>query len=188
MLKTMLVPTGVAMVSMIQGDVPRTMSQFNAGSAFGQHSDALLGFAVNTLRDRTLAEDCVQETFLRAWRARGSFDSQLGSERTWLFAIARRVVADAAKARARLPRIADDRELEDTAAPETDLLGRLGLIEALARLSDDQRDVVVGVHILGRAYQELSEETGTPIGTLRTRAFYALRAMREMIDAGEEDA
>jgi len=44
------------------------------------------------------------------------------------------------------------------------------------------------VHILGRAYQELSEETGTPIGTLRTRAFYALRAMREMIDAGEEDA
>ncbi|WP_282858218.1 sigma factor [Pseudoclavibacter helvolus] len=47
----------------------------------------------------------MQETFLRAWRARDSFDPAKGAERIWLFAIARNVIADALRARERLPRV-----------------------------------------------------------------------------------
>ena len=50
-------------------------SDVDVAAAFAEHGSALLGFAVNSLRDRPLAEDCVQETFLRAWRARSSFDA-----------------------------------------------------------------------------------------------------------------
>lgn len=165
-----------------------TPPRFDAASAFGEHADALLGFAVNALRDRGLAEDCVQETFLRAWRARDSFDASRGGERGWLFAIARRVIIDAGRARAKLPRITGDDELAQQAAPHADPLQRLGLIEAMALLSDDQRHVVVAVHILGRSYQEVSDETGTPVATLRTRTFYALRALRETLASLEEQS
>ena len=144
--------------------------RFDAASAFGDHSSALLGFALNALHDRSLAEDCVQETFLRAWRSRERFDGDRASERTWLFAIARNVIADALRARSRLPRIGGDDELEARSATTTDPLERLRIAEGLARLSDAHREVILAVHVQGRTYQELSDATGVPVATWRARA------------------
>lgn len=159
---------------------------FDASRAFDLHGSALLGFAVNAMRDRPLAEDCVQETFLRAWRARDSFDPTRSSERTWLFAIARNVIADAFRSRGRMPRIGDEQELEQHPAAGADPLERLQIIEGLARLSDAHRHVIVAVHLEGRTYKELAETTGVPVATLRTRAFHALRALRGHLDGTED--
>lgn len=164
----------------------RDEPRFDAPRAFAEHGPALLGFAVNALRDRPLAEDCVQETFLRAWRARGRFDPSHGSERTWLFAIQRNVIADVLRARGRMPRIADDAGLEQHPADEPDPLERLGIVEGLARLSAAHRQVIVAVHVEGRTYQELADATGVPISTLRTRVFHALRALRAHLEGSEE--
>jgi len=68
---------------------------------------------VRTLGDRGLAEDAVQETFLRASHAADRFDPALGSLRTWLFAIARNVVIDIGRARAVRPRLADAAGVEE---------------------------------------------------------------------------
>src|SRR3954452_18969002 len=62
--------------------------------AYSAHASELYGFAVRSLGDAGLAEEAVQETFLRAWRAGERFDPQIGSLRTWLFAILRNVVID----------------------------------------------------------------------------------------------
>lgn len=159
---------------------------FDATRAFDDHAHALLGFAVNALRDRHLAEDCLQETFVRAWRARDRFDSDRATERTWLFAIARNVIADALRVRARMPRIGGDEELENIHADATDPLERLRIVEGLARLSVPHREVVVAVHLHGRTYQELSDATGVPVATWRTRAFHALRALRGYLEGTEE--
>src|SRR2546429_9895101 len=72
-------------------------------AAYAAHSGELYGFAVRSLGDRGLAEEAVQETFLRAWRAGDRFDPELGSLRTWLFAILRNVVIDLGRARAARP-------------------------------------------------------------------------------------
>jgi RNA polymerase sigma-70 factor (ECF subfamily) len=158
-----------------------TMSASTPGldvrAAFAEHGGALLGFAVNALQDRQLAEDCVQETFLRAWRARDSFDGERGSARTWLFAIERRVILDVHRARARTPRIVAEEEAPEQATREAD-----PLVEGLARLSDAHREAVVAVHLTGLSYQELSTATGVPVATLRTRVFHALRALRTHLD------
>ncbi|MFG6402194.1 sigma-70 family RNA polymerase sigma factor [Microbacterium sp. P04] len=159
---------------------------FDAARAFDDHGSALLGFAVNALRDRPLAEDCVQETFLRAWRSRDRFDHDRASERTWLFAIARNVITDALRARSRLPRIGNDDELEGRSAPANDPLDRLQIVEGLARLSDPHREVILAVHVEGRTYQELSDATGVPVATWRTRAYHALRSMRRYLEGTEE--
>ena len=76
-------------------------------SAYAAHGNELFRFARRSLADDQLAEDAVQETFVRGWRAADRFDERLGSLRTWLFAILRNVVIDLSRAEAsRPPRLA----------------------------------------------------------------------------------
>lgn len=158
---------------------------FDLESAYAEHGHALFGFAINALRDRGVAEDCVQETFLRAWRARERFDAERASLRTWLFVIARNVIVDQVRSRARQPRVAPDDDLELVADAQPDTIERLRLHEALAKLGEAQREAVVSIHLIGVSYAELSEATGVPVATLRTRTFYGLRALRDDLDDQE---
>ena len=85
-----------------------------------------------------------------------------------------------------MPRIGGDDGLEDLRAHTTDPLERLRIIEGLARLSAPHREVVIAIHVHGRTYQELSDATGVPVATWRTRAFHALRALRGYLEGTEE--
>src|SRR2546421_8362372 len=77
-------------------------------AVYAAHGPELYRFAMRSLGDRGLAEEAVQETFVRAWRASERFDPELGSLRTWLFAIARNVVIDMGRARAVRPQPAGE--------------------------------------------------------------------------------
>lgn len=161
-------------------------SEFDVRRAFHEHGNVLMGFAINALKDRHTAEDCVQETLVRAWRARDRYRSSRGSERTWLMSIARNVIIDNHRAQARRP-VQPYAELpEPTAAPGVDgsVTDRVTLMAGLAQLSPEHRHVVVAVHVQGMGYDELAQETGVPAGTLRSRMYYALRALRGIV--GEE--
>ena len=160
---------------------------FDLTAAYDAHGSSLFGFAFNALRDRGLAEDCVQETFLRAWRARERYDGDRASTRTWLFAIARNVIVDVQRSIQRMPRLVTDERLAETPAPDTDPLERLRMLEALGTLSDEHRQAVVAIHLTGTSYAELSAASGIPVGTLRSRAFYGLRALRDHLDDFPED-
>ena len=158
---------------------------FDVDEAYAEHARPLFAFAVNALGDRGAAEDVVQETFVRAWRARERYGRERGSVRTWLFAIARNVVVDAHRARARRPRLvpADGRP-EATAEPHDAVLDRLLVHEGLARLTVEHRQVLVAVQLAGATYAQLSEATGVPVATLRTRMYHGLRALRRELDDG----
>lgn len=160
---------------------------FDVRSAYAEHGASLVAYAAASLRDRALAEDCVQEVFVRAWRASDRHDPDRGSVRTWLYAIARNVVVDAARARARRPRTVDADAAPEPADPrdaQGAVVERMRLAEALSRLSPEQRQVVVEVHLNGRDYADVSQETGVPAATLRTRMFAALRALRKDLQSG----
>lgn len=166
--------------------VPET---FDIASAYDAHASAMLGFAVNVLRDRSLAEDCVQETFLRAWRARDGYDSTRGGLRTWLFAIERNVITDLRRSIGRLPAVVASRAPDDALVgrdTSADAVERMHVVEALALLSPEHRQVVVAVHIAGTTYAELAASTGVSAATLRTRAFYAMRNLRAHFESQED--
>jgi RNA polymerase sigma-70 factor (ECF subfamily) len=160
---------------------------FDVRSAYRAHGRELFGFALNACGDVGLAEECVQETFTRAWRAQEKFDADRGSLRTWLFAIVRNVVIDQLRARARRPVRLVDTALEREADPAS-AQGRIDdhvtLVWALAQLSEEHRRVVVAVRLEGLTYEDLSQRDGTPVATLRTRMYHALRGLRAIL--GEE--
>ncbi|MFG1790996.1 sigma-70 family RNA polymerase sigma factor [Nocardia sp. NPDC049149] len=143
--------------------------------------------AVRALGDSGLAEQAVQESLLRAWRSCAFFDDNKGSVRTWLMAILRNVIIDMARARAARPGDTGWDEVETLsdiryAHPDfTDgLIDGLLVAELLARLPESQREAVVEVILRDRAYQEVADEIGVPVGTVKTRVHYALRSLRKL--------
>ena len=145
--------------------------------AYSAHASELYGFAVRSLGDAGLAEEAVQETFLRAWRAGERFDPQIGSLRTWLFAILRNVVIDLGRARAVRPAVAEG-GIEPTVEPFEEALLSWQVEEAMRRIGEQHRRVLVETYYRGRPYAEVAEELGVPEGTVKSRVYYGLRALR----------
>jgi len=147
-------------------------------AAFLTHGGELYGYARRSLSDAAAAEDVVQETFIRAWRARDRFDTTLGTLRTWLFTIARRVVIDHARWRA--VRQAHPLSADIALADDGIDVAMVGwqVEEAIRRLRPEHRQVLVETYYRGRSGREVAEDLGIPEGTVRSRLFYALRSLR----------
>jgi RNA polymerase sigma-70 factor (ECF subfamily) len=159
-------------------------------AAYEAHGPELYRFARRSLGDPALAEDAVQEAFVRAWRASASYDPARASQRTWLFAILRNVVIDMVRARRSRPPLASQRDdrpgLDEPGGTAEDgidqMLTAWQVEEALAGLADDHRRALVEVHWRGRPYAEVARELGVPEGTVKSRVYYGLRAMREALE------
>jgi len=155
--------------------------------AYAAHAGELYGFALRSLGDAGLAEEAVQDTFLRAWRAGDRFDPELGSLRTWLFAILRNVVIDLSRARAGRPRLAEG-GVESSVEPLEEALLAWQVEEAMRRIGEQHRLVLVETYYRGRPYAEVAAELGVPEGTVKSRVYYGLRALRVALEEiGYED-
>jgi len=155
-------------------------------SAYAAHGGELFRFALRSLGDRGLAEDAVQETFVRAWRAAHTYDPARASQRTWLFAILRNVVIDMARARRVRPSVQPgdgDGEGRVTDDGIDRALTAWQVESALAALGADHRRALVEVHWRGRPYAEVAAELGIPEGTVKSRVHHGLRALRSALEA-----
>lgn len=151
-------------------------------AAYRAHGAELFGFALRTLRDPGMAEEAVQETFLRAWRAADRFDPEIAPLRAWLYSIIRNVVVDMTRARAARPQVVQGAtvvDLRDTGTDPFDhALVAWQVEEALRKLGEDHRRVLVETYYRARPYAEVAAELGIPEGTVKSRVYYALRALR----------
>lgn len=172
-------------------------------TAFGQllrmHQRRVYACAIHMLGDRGEAEDAVQETFLRAWRAIDRFDGRAELS-TWLYRICINVSLNALRRRKRVEAsdIGDPRVPEPAADPtqgQTDprhaaqaieLYGRLA--KALDQLSPSLRATVILVLIDGMPQKEASEALGCSEGTIAWRVHEARRRLREVLGDHLEDA
>jgi len=142
------------------------------------HAAAVWRYAVHLTGSTADADDIVQETLLRAWRAPRILEQDPAAARAWLFTVARNLVIDdarSARRRHEWPAEAPDRPIEDRS---DELFDTLLVGEALAALSEDHRAVIVRAYFGGRSTAELAAELQIPEGTVKSRLHYGLRALR----------
>jgi RNA polymerase sigma-70 factor (ECF subfamily) len=153
---------------------------------YQEHAGPLLMFALRlTGGDRQRAEDIVQETLLRAWRNADRLGTQgQQSLRPWLVTVARRIAIDEHRSLNARPAETYDRELEafPSAADDTERVLRLMTVtDALRTLTQSHREILVETYFRGRTVPEAAEVLGLPLGTAKSRVYYALRALRTVL-------
>jgi RNA polymerase sigma-70 factor (ECF subfamily) len=152
---------------------------------YTEHYGVLLGFVSRYERDRHRAEDLVQETLLRAWRHIERIDVSRDTTRSYLLTIARNVVSNAWRAEQRRPRLVSD---PDAVAAVADADSVDQLVEgwlvraAMDRLSVEHREVVQSVYYDGRTIADTARRLSVPEGTVKSRAYYAVRALRAVFE------
>ncbi|GHH17578.1 hypothetical protein GCM10018780_61200 [Streptomyces lanatus] len=135
--------------------------------------------------DRQRAEDLVQETLVRAWQHPEALRADdFDSVRPWLMTVGRRLAIDARRARQARPAEVGDAILEN-ARVISDHAERaaemLDVREAVKTLTPEHREVLVLVYFQGASVAEAAETLGIPPGTVKSRAYYALRALRRVL-------
>lgn len=151
--------------------------------AFRNDRHDLRAYARRRLGDDGLADEVVQETFLRAWRSIHRFDSAAGTPRMWLFGICRNAASDVVRRRASERctfELVDADEVVDP-APD-DVLGRAvsqdRVVDALTAMTPAQRDAVIEVLLFDRSYAVAAATLGVPVGTVKSRVHNGLSNAR----------
>ncbi|MEU7000481.1 sigma-70 family RNA polymerase sigma factor [Nonomuraea sp. NPDC046570] len=152
---------------------------------YQEYHRPLLSFVVRlTAGDRQFAEDVVQETMIRAWRSADRLDADAPSLMPWLATVARRIVIDERRRKDARPPESGEGPLESVPVPDQmeDLLRQVVVSEAMRSLSAAHREILNETILRDRSVNEAAEALGIPVGTVKSRVYYAVRALRVALE------
>ena len=137
------------------------------------------------------AEDATQEIFLEIWKSADRYDPAMGKESTFIATIARRRLIDRVRASSRRPQ---SLEYDDTTTidpstsdePQGGIAADIGAAQkALAKLSEDQREILLLGIVEGLTHSEIATATGKPLGTVKTQMRRGLIRLRALLEQSE---
>lgn len=167
---------------------------------YDRYSALVYSVSYRVLIDRQLAEDVVQEVFLRLWRRPSSYDPERGRFISWLMSVTRNRALDEQRRISRRRRVehrdeAPTHQLASQDAGDDPQLGvelaerRQAVREAMTRLPPAQRRVLELAYFSGLTQVEIAERTGDPLGTVKTRVRLGMQKLREsLIDVTSDGA
>jgi RNA polymerase sigma-70 factor (ECF subfamily) len=145
---------------------------------YRRYGARLYSLGVRQLGDRQLAEELVQETFIRLWRSASAYDPEKGSVAAYVFTIARRIAVDLWRRPSSRPFEPEPEETPDTRDPVSTMLTGLVVRDALQMISPQHREVLELSYRGELSQREIADVLGIPLGTVKTRTYYALRALK----------
>lgn len=150
---------------------------------YEEHASGLLGFLVYRTGNRALAEDILADTFERVLRSRSRFDPRRGSAKTWVYSIALNRLRDQMRRQE-----VERRAIEGVAAGKaTEGAGldcvdeRSDLMQAMAKLSEEEREAVALRYGADLTVPEVARVTGTKLTTAEGRVYRGLEKLRELL-------
>ena len=145
---------------------------------YRRYAERLYRYGLQALGDAGLAEEMVQECFVRLWRNAGQFDPARGSVAAYLIVIGRSVAADIRKRPSSRPlEQLDEGRLPPQLDSVDQILSGLMVREAIDSLSPAHRQVLM-LSEAGLTQSQIAARLELPLGTVKTRTFHALRALR----------
>jgi RNA polymerase sigma-70 factor (ECF subfamily) len=166
------------------GDVTARAPEASMRELYDAHGSFLFRYLLRHTRDWHKAEDILQETLVRAWRHPNARSADGEWSRPWLVTVARRIAIDHVRTAMARPNEYGDERLEERPALDDEMNRLIDIGEvraALETLPDRLRDVLNEVYIRDRSVAETAEALAVPRGTVKSRTFYALKALREAL-------
>jgi RNA polymerase sigma-70 factor, ECF subfamily len=161
---------------------------------YDRYGRTVFGVGLKILGDRSMAEELVQEVFVKVWRSSGSFDSARSSFSTWLYRVTRSVALDLYRKCAHKVRQVSNGASHIAAARDSSV-GPEEIVDqswlswrvsrALEALDAPHREVIELAYLSGLSQREISERTGVPLGTVKSRTARAFERLRTELAPGD---
>ncbi len=158
---------------------------------FSRHQTVVFRFVLRLVRDETVAEDAVSETFLDVWRQAGAFEGR-SRVSTWLLSIARfkalsglRRRREAGLDEEKAAEIEDEADTPEVVSQKRDKGAAIRL--CMERLTGEHREVLDLVYYHEASVEEVARIVGIPEGTVKTRLFHARKKLAELLAAAGID-
>jgi RNA polymerase sigma-70 factor, ECF subfamily len=146
---------------------------------YHRYAARLYRTGIQLLGDAGLAEELVQECFVRLWRTAGRFDLTRGTVAAYLFVIARSIAADLRKRPSSRPLVpVEDAQIPAQSDSSERIVETLMVRDAMESLSPAHRQVLMLVNSEGLTQSQIADRLNLPLGTVKTRLFHGLRALR----------
>lgn len=155
---------------------------------YRQTAGKLYAISLQMLRRRDLAEEAVQEAFVRIWHNAGDYQQEKGTVLTWMSSIVRYRALDMLRATKRR-RETGDKELEealDEQTPETELYeqrDRVRIDRCMDRLDEAQRQAIEMAYFRGLTHMEVCDQMETPLGTIKTWIRRGLERLKRCLES-----
>ena len=165
----------------------RNKENVGAEALYEMYSSSLYGVIYRIIQHEEIAEDLLQDTFIRIWNSFSSYDSTKGRLFTWMVNIARNISIDKTRSK-------DFRNSSKTEDIENNVLSMemqsgnilnpevMGLKELVAKLKPEQKIILDLVYFRGFTHAEVSEELEIPLGTVKTRLRNAIITLRKLFN------
>jgi RNA polymerase sigma-70 factor (ECF subfamily) len=151
---------------------------------YDRYGGLVFSIVFGIVGDASLAEDLVQEVFVRIWRSAASYRPESGSVRAWLAMIARHRAIDEWRRRRRESKwISLDGPASDWKVMNEDRVNDPFLYRAIAQLPAEQEQVVELAYFYGLTASEIAERLGLPVGTIKSRLRLAMVKLRAELGA-----
>ncbi len=157
---------------------------------FDHFAPRLKGYLMKQGADDAIAEEITQEVMVTLWRKANLFDPAKSSASTWLYRVARNRRIDLLRRAKTADLDPEEPALQPTPLPDVsdEMDARLReerVRAAMAKLPDDQKEVVRLAFFIGQSHSEIADETGLPLGTVKSRIRLAFGRLRQLIEADE---
>jgi RNA polymerase sigma-70 factor (ECF subfamily) len=166
------------------------------GVLYDRYGRLVFSLAFHTVNDAGVAEEITQEVFLQVWNKATSYHAELGKVSTWLTSITRHRAIDSLRRRSVRPEGKSsslETFEEDEGAcwvdplnveAQTELtLQNHAVRQAVAQLPKEQQRALALAYFQGLSHQEIAEQTGEPLGTIKTRIRLAMQKLRQALEA-----
>jgi RNA polymerase sigma-70 factor (ECF subfamily) len=152
---------------------------------YDQYSGALYGLLLRLTKEEGMAQDLLQETFVKVWRYADRYDADKGSLFTWMARIARNTALNALQSKSNrqqksLQPIMDE-ETDKTFLQHTNV-NKIGLKGLVAQLDDKYSVIIELAYFQGYTQKEIEDHLNIPLGTVKSRLRIALRQLRKLFD------